>query len=199
MTDYRKEWSRKANIDYFAPFINLWLACNSWYKSHYSDLNNKCDRNFINKIKQDYSGRNQLFEKFKRLIDTDSMEGIYFRGNIEQLHYNLERAQLRPKDIDRCSFRAAVIDYERKQDTEDLIIRPKINKDGKIHLNDVDKVIKCDEIYISNDFNKLFSGFFEIIYQIRNMLIHGDLNPKEDEHNVVKYCYLLLWDLMSEL
>lgn len=38
-TDYKKEWIEKSAIDYFSPFISLWLACNSWYMSHYSDLN----------------------------------------------------------------------------------------------------------------------------------------------------------------
>ncbi len=38
-TDYKKEWIEKSAIDYFSAFISLWLACNSWYMSHYSDLN----------------------------------------------------------------------------------------------------------------------------------------------------------------
>ncbi len=42
-----------------------------------------------------------------------------------------------------------------------------------------------------------FSGLFEIIYQMRNILVHGNMNPEKDEHNVVKYCYFILWDLMN--
>jgi len=52
-TDYKK-WIEKSAIDYFSPFISLWLACNSWYMSHYSDLNDNragnniaSDRDFI--------------------------------------------------------------------------------------------------------------------------------------------------------
>jgi hypothetical protein len=41
------------------------------------------------------------------------------------------------------------------------------------------------------------SVILEIIYQVRNMLLHGKLNPDKDEHEVVKYCYLILWDLMN--
>lgn len=59
-TDYKKEWIEKAAIDYFSPFISLWLACNSWYMSHYSDLDDEypgdktaSDRDFINKLKED--------------------------------------------------------------------------------------------------------------------------------------------------
>jgi len=59
-TDYKKEWIEKSAIDYFSPFISLWLACNSWYMSHYSDLNGNhagdstaSDRDFINKLKEE--------------------------------------------------------------------------------------------------------------------------------------------------
>jgi len=198
MPDYRKEWLQKADIDYFAPFVNLWLACNSWYKSHYSDLSSANDRDFINAIKKDYSGRNHLFVNFKRIIASPAMEGIYFRSNLEQLHYSLERVRLSPERIDHCSFTSAVTDYSQPDVVENLIIEPKINKDGSIRSDFQDKVIKCDEIYISSDLNKLFSGLFEIIYQVRNILVHGSLNPRQDEHNVVKYCYLILWSLINE-
>ena len=62
LTNYRDAWLSKASIDYFAPFISLWLACNSWYRSHYSDLtqpNNPdkegTDRDFINKLKTNFA------------------------------------------------------------------------------------------------------------------------------------------------
>jgi len=75
--DYKKEWIEKSAIDYFSPFISLWLACNSWYMSHYSDLSDvhpgvrtASDRAFINKLKEDTSGRNHLYLKYVDLITT---------------------------------------------------------------------------------------------------------------------------------
>ena len=67
MLDNKKEWLNKSRVDYFANFMMLWLAFNSWYKSHYSELK-KNDRTFINKIKTDFSGRNQPYETFCSLI-----------------------------------------------------------------------------------------------------------------------------------
>ena len=59
-TDYKKEWIEKSAIDYFSPFLSLWLARNSWYMSHYSDLhdnhagsNTASDQDFIKKLKED--------------------------------------------------------------------------------------------------------------------------------------------------
>ncbi len=194
--DFKKEWTIKSSIDFFSPFISLWLACNSWYQSHYSDISGN-DRDFINKIKTDTSGRNHLYTKFANLIDRDSKDGISFRTNIELLHYALDSANLRPDNIAFCSFQKAVVDYNNKNNTDDLIKRARINNDGTIHASDAQDVIKLDKICITNDKSKFFAGLFEIIYQVRNMLIHGKLNPEKYEHDVVKYCYLVLWDLMK--
>ena len=196
-TDYKKEWIEKSSIDYFSPFISLWLACNSWYQSHYSDIKNGTDREFINKIKDDDSGRNHLYGRYCDLIDKNDKAGIAFRTYIELLHYALERADLRPDKIDSCSFRRAVTDYNNRSSLEDLIVEPRFLKNGSIRAADAFNVVKLDEKYITSNNKKFFAGLFEIIYQVRNMLVHGKLNPGKDEHEVVKYCYLILWDLMN--
>lgn len=202
--DYKKEWMEKSAIDYFSPFISLWLACNSWYMSHYSGLhdnhpgnNSASDRDFINKLKADTTGRNHIYSKFAEIIPDTGKEGIAFRTDIELLHYALDRANLRPERISACSFRSAVVDYADKDNHVDLLCNPRINQDGTIHASDADTVIALDKIYIVKDLQKCFAGIFEIIYQVRNMLVHGNLNPDKDSHDVVKYCYRILWELMK--
>lgn len=196
MPDYKKEWLEKASIDYFAPFLNLWLACNSWYHSHYAEIIST-DRDFINIIKNDHTGRDLLLNKFKELIEDESKDGIAFRSNLEQLHYSLVRADLRPEKINSCLFSAAVLDYSQPTIVTNLICNPKINIDGSVNASDVPNVCKLDKIFITSDLEMFFSGLFEIIYQVRNILVHGNMKPGKDEHNVVKYCYLILWDLMN--
>ena len=51
--------------------------------------------------------------------------------------------------------------------------------------------------YGTTDLAELFAGVFEIIYQVRNNLIHGHMNPGDNEYEVVKHCYFVLYDLMS--
>lgn len=195
-TDYKKEWMEKSSIDYFSPFLSLWLACNSWYRSHYSEIT-RSDRDFINKLKMDDSGRNHLYENFFNLIDKNGKKGVEFRTNIQLLHHSLEKAELQPDKISACSFLQAVTDYNNKNSPVNLIVTPRKNSDGSVHASDEPNVIELDSIHITSDKTKFFAGLFEIIYQIRNMLVHGKLNPGKDEHNVVKYCYLILWDLMN--
>lgn len=203
-TDYKKEWIEKSAIDYFSPFISLWLACNSWYMSHYSDLNDNhagnntaSDRDFINKLKEDASGRNHLYAKFANSIEDEGKSGTSFRTDIELLHYALERANLQPDRIDRCSFRSAVVDYQDRNNPVDLIKSPRIKQDGSVYSDDESDVIKLDQIYITSNMQHCFAGILEMIYQVRNMLVHGKLNPDKDEHDVVKYCYRILWELMN--
>lgn len=202
--DYKKEWIEKSAIDYFSPFISLWLACNSWYMSHYSDLNDNhpgnngaSDRDFINKLKEDTTGRNHLYTKFADLIDKTGKDGISFRTDIELLHYALDRANLHPERINSCSLQSAVVDYNDKDNPINLIKNPRINQDGSVHANDEADVIKLDQIFITSNKQHCFAGLLEIVYQVRNMLVHGKLNPDKDEHDVVKYCYRILWELMN--
>ena len=194
--DYKKEWMDKSSIDYFSPFISLWLACNSWYQSHYSEMNGS-DRDFIEKIKTDTSGRNHIYTKYSELIDKVGKDGISFRTDIELLHYALDRANLKPDRIKSCSLRSAVVDYQDKDNPINLIKNPKINRDGSVHASEESDVTKLDQIYITSNKHHCFSGIYEIIYQVRNMLVHGKLNPEKDEHEVVKYCYRILWVLMN--
>ena len=171
---------------------------------HYADLNdlypgdNKAtDRNYIDTLKSDTSSRNHLYVKFAELIGLESKDGIAFRTDIELLHYALERAELFSNKIGPCSFRSAVIDYNNKNSPIDLIENPRVKQDGAVYADDQDDVIKLDQIYITSNIQHCFAGILEIIYQVRNMLVHGSLCPEKDEHEVVKYCYRLLWPLMN--
>ncbi len=200
--DYKKEWMEKSAIDYFSPFISLWLACNSWYMSHYSDLNDShtgtaSDRDFINKLKEDTSSRNHLYTNFEELIDKDGKEGIAFRTDLELLHYALDRAGLKPERASSCSLRSAVVNYKDQDNPVNLIKSPERNKDGSVHANDEADVVKLDKVFISSNRQHCFAGVLEIIYQVRNMLVHGKLSPDKDKHDVVKYCYRILWELMN--
>jgi len=196
MPEYRKEWMAKAKIDYFAPFVNLWLSCNAWYMDHYSELDVK-DRTHIDKVKSDISARNHIFKRFEALIESPARDGEIFRSNLEQFHFALEQAGLVSDRIGPISFEQAVCDHNHVDVKKNLICRPNIKKNGEVFEKDKDLVIKLDTIYITSDLAVAFSGIFEIIYQVRNRLIHGKMNPGEIEYQVVKYGYLILFDLMS--
>ena len=122
---------------------------------------------------------------------------IVFLTDLELLHYALDRADLNPDRIYSCSLRSAVVDYRDKDNPINLIKSPRINQDGSVHANDEADVIKLDQLSVSGNRQHCFAGIFEIIYQVRNMLVHGKINPAKDGHDVVKYCYRILRELMN--
>jgi len=70
-------------------------------------------------------------------------------------------------------------------------------KSGEVSAEYSGKVFQLDKLYITSDFEQVFAGLFETIYQIRNMVVHGHVMPEKDEHEVIKYCYLVLSDMMG--
>ena len=196
MPEYRKEWMAKAKIDYFAPFVNLWLSCNAWYMDHYSELP-PADRAHIDFVKTDISARNHIFKRFESLLGSSARDGEIFRSNLEQFHFALEQASLVSDKIGPISFEQAVCDYNQKDIKTNLICRPRIKTNGEVYAEDAPSVRKLDTVYVTSDLPTLFAGLFEIVYQVRNCLVHGKMNPGETEYQVVKYGYLTLFDLMS--
>ena len=100
---------------------------------------------------------------------------------------HLKGANLQPDRISRCSLCRAVVEYQDKDNPVNLIKTPRIKQDGSLYSDDEAGVIKLDQIYISSNLQHCFAGILEVIYQVRNMLVHGKLNPDKDEHDVVKY------------
>ncbi len=199
--DNKKEWFAKARVDYFSPFLTLWLACNSWYKFHYATLSK--DREHINKLKSDNSKQNVLFTKFKSTIEGGgSKEQVRLRANMELLHFSLSRADIQPQNFKySLSFMNIPIDFSKKELLEsyiNIIINKAKKQNGKLKDTFIDSAIDLGEIVISSDLKIVFAGLIEIVYQVRCMLVHGELKPTDDNHEVVKYCYLILHDLMKD-
>ena len=113
--------------------------------------------------------------------------------------YSLNRKVLNaPNLIKPLNFENVLIDYSQKAVPTaytEITIKNAKTITGKLKAN-VNGVDFGDLVFI-NDSKKVFAGLFEIIYQVRCLLVHGDLEPTEDNHEIIKYCYLILADLMK--
>ncbi len=196
-TDNKKEWLLKARIDYYAPFMNLWFAFNSWYRSHYPELSDKGDRELITKVKSDDTARNPLFTRYKQLLSDDvrNKDVLYFKSILEQLYFALENSELNyrvtlpEKQNKKVCFSNSLIDYKSNDNfSVQNIIKKSSQKDK----------VKLDSIFITSQHSLSFSGIIEMIYQARCELFHGSLEPNDYNHELIKYCYYVLLTLLEK-
>ena len=187
--DYYKEWRAKAEVDYFPQLVILWLSTNSWYRSHYSEILAKQDRTFLNKLRDDHSTRNKLYARFDKLLqDSGTKEHAELVSTIEALSFALNRALLlwdEEQSGSAITLENCLLTVTPKS-FGSLVV--KHNATG-IRIN--------DKLKLTADKSILFNGFLEIIYQIRCQLVHGQMEPTDENHEVVKHCYFLLYALMN--
>lgn len=182
--DFYKEWRTYAEVDYFSQFILLWLSTNAWYRSHYAEIVSRKDRDFLEKLRADHSPRNKLYSRFERAISSPAIkENRELLSIIETLSFGLNRATLfwdddthaQPINFDNCMTATSPKSYGP--------ITVKKHASG-IAISDNLKLLESKD--------DVFNCFLEVIYKVRCLLVHGDLEPSTDNHEVVKQCYALL-------
>ena len=186
--DFYKEWRKYAEVDYFSQFILLWLSTNAWYRSHYAELQSRKDRDYLEKLRQDHSPRNKLFSKFERAISSPSMkENRELLAIVEALSFGLNRATLFWDDDSRTQQ----ITFDNcMMGTNPKLYAPLTVKKNPTGIN------VSDNLKLTESKDDVFNAFLEIIYKVRCLLVHGDLEPSDDNHEVVKQCYALLHLMM---
>lgn len=187
--DFYKEWREKSEVDYFPQLVILWLSTNSWYRSHYSEIASKRDREFLNKLRDDHTTRNKLFARFDKLLQAaGTKDHAELISTIEALSFALNRALLLWDEDDAGS----AITFEN------CLFTPHPKTYGSLVVNKQAPGIKIsDTLKLTDDKSALFNGFLEIAYQVRCQLVHGQLEPNDDTHEAVKQVYFLLRILMS--
>ncbi len=192
MPDSQKEWLKRAEIDYFSPFMNLWLSFNAWYQEQYPDTA-KYDRDTINNIKKDDIEHNIFLKNADAKLTGVNRKSVEFRANLEQLHYALEASALiyiNVKRAEKISLTNALIKYNgrnRRTGYQNLIVE-----------TDDAQAIQLGFIQITNETDIVAAGLIEIIYQIRCQLFHGKFELEGANRKVVKYAYFVLLALIPK-
>lgn len=182
--DFYKEWRTYAEVDYFSQFILLWLSTNAWYRSHYAEITSRRDREFLDKLRADHSPRNKLYSRFERAISSPSIkENRELLSIIEALSFGLNRATLFWDD----DARIQPINFEN------CITGISLKAYGPVTVKKhASGIVISDNLKLLDSKDEVFNCLLEIIYKVRCLLVHGDLEPSTDNHEVVKQCYALL-------
>lgn len=180
------KWKELSEIDYFGLFVKNWLAFNSWYRGHHPNLGT--DRDCIEAVKNSQDARNSAFTIYNRLLTGTDREAISFRDNLDGLVTSLNRVTLTtPSYRGAISFSNALVDTVAV-DYQDLMRAS--GQRNKITLGTVS---------VTDDVGVLYRGTIELVYQIRCLLFHGDLEPTDENHLIVRYAYLVMNSIMKNL
>jgi hypothetical protein len=191
-----KEWYNKSEIDYFSAFLKLWLSFNAFYKRLYqADRNLKIDRQYIEQIK---GTENIVKDRFKEyLFTSQSSEAIEFRFYFSEFIRDYAGTRLGNKSVRRDNFKG-VKPQMNGSSVDELdffqFIHP---RNHTLRNSNIRGYIKIENIYILNDINLLFPVFIEMLYMMRNLLVHGVMEPTEENHKTIKCCYILLRHLIK--
>lgn len=180
------KWKLLSEIDYFGLFVKNWLAFNSWYRGHHPNLGT--DRDCIEAVKNSQDARNSAFTIFNRLLMGTDREAVSFRDNLDGLVTSLSRVTLTTSSyVGAISFSNALVNTATS-DYQDLIRTAR--QHNKITLG---------TISVTDEVPTLYKGTIELIYQVRCLLFHGELEPTEENHQIVRYAYLVTNSMMKNL
>jgi len=86
--DNRDAWLRMSDIDYLGQFVKAWLAFNAWYRSAYTETQ---DRKIIEEIKWQ---SNPVLNTLRPKLESPSDEAVQFRAEIAMLHQRLDNYEI---------------------------------------------------------------------------------------------------------
>lgn len=181
-------WKELSEIDYFSLFIKTWLAFNSWYRGHYPGIRD--DRGCLEELKKYQDTRNSFFLKFSKLLNSSDRDSASFKDSLEGFVVSLNRTIIQDpanRYQGRIYFENSLTDVGVP--TYENLIKPLRSRNSR----------KFSTIAIDNRDEKVFVALIEIIYQMRCLLLHGQLEPTNENHEIIKYAYLLLSSLIKDL
>lgn len=86
--DNRDAWLRMSDIDYVGQFVKVWLAFNAWYRSAYTETQ---DRKIINEFKWQ---ANPVLNTLRPKLESAADDAVQFRAEIALLHHRLSNYEV---------------------------------------------------------------------------------------------------------
>jgi hypothetical protein len=186
------------------------------FKSRIAELHSELERKYIHN-----KGKRITFENI--VIENNTQKLSIF--NYKSLSYKADRGIAgRPKEVQISivgSNGAIKFSYTQNDgfDLADLLSNPSftglsqtqksnlkncyegINPTKPVNLlsHDVDNCIQMGNFHFIQDTDKLCKGIIEIIYNLRNVLFHGEIIPDSDTNKVYEPAYQILHTLIQSL
>lgn len=198
------EWFKSWEMDYFSWFIKMWLSAISAIKIINQDDSLRKERQLIEFMK---NNSNPFKRKYNRLTD-NIYNNITANTSLDD-----ESDKLRTYfEIFLKKYDGWLFWWKSINKDDDIWLKPQMNwttldsisfKDF-IHNNSLRLsrkprwYIKFWDIYIKDDFEIYFPYLIEMLYMIRNLLVHWELNINEENKKILEASYNILKILISD-
>ena len=192
-----KEWFEKSEVDYYSAFIKLWLSFNAFYKRLYQ-INHllKNDRQYIEELKANDNPIKRRFSDY--FLSNDSNDASEFCYSFQELVRIYDGGRFGNKKIARDEERQIKPQMSGRSVNElsfSDFIHP---KNYQLKNSNVSGYVKIGKLYIKNDVNAIWPYYVEITYMLRNQLVHGTMPPTEENHQIIRNCYIALRHLIKD-
>jgi hypothetical protein len=133
--DNRERWLLLSEVDYLGQFVKAWLAFNAWYRSAYTETQ---DRKIINEFK---CQPNPVLSKLRPLLNNGSSEEAeQFRSEIGLLHHRLQNYEIHNGKGDQKDR----ITLENVYLCDNPAFRKEKNNKGMNLPSNVPPVVRCE-------------------------------------------------------
>jgi predicted lipoprotein with Yx(FWY)xxD motif len=102
-------------------------------------------------------------------------------------------------EIQNHALNSSQLNESQRNKLKGVYIKINPRKPISLITSDNRNGISAGDIFLINDHDKLAKGLIEIIYRLRNILFHGELNPSVDNKKIYEPAYVILRTLIQSL
>ena len=146
--------------------------------------------------------RDELSSRFSDLLYAETYVGFSFRVNLGELHRALEDANIyynRKRWHDKTiTFSNCAIEWNSGHPRFESIVFQR-DQDEEDELEDGSGIELEGSLSVDSDTDRVCAAYMEIVYQIRNKLLHGELTPNPANERVIRHLYITLSMIMEAI
>lgn len=180
-----KKWVSKSEIDYLTYFVTAWIAFNAWYAVKYRREGG--DRSRIEKIATNNS--DPICKGIRNHLEGNTSENQDFQIHLGNLHEELENLRLKCSSLGASTYLSF---YTILTEGTAIQTAPSGSKAPDNFYQCASHKFVRDPSKVLYEAHVTAKALICILYQLRNQLFHGELNPKADVQNVYKHAYFIL-------
>jgi hypothetical protein len=188
-----QKWHDKAQIEYFSSFLKLWLAFNALYKRLFQNDGLTTDRAHIEAVK---TRGGCLEDRFRALYEGNNDEANEFKLSLFEIIKKYDGGLIGGLTINQTeNVRPQMSNAPLTAISFSTFIHPRSTQLRRQPTG----FVRIGKYYVKDTPDDIFPYFIEILYMVRNALVHGEMEPTDENHEIIGNMYNILNILIRDL